>query len=111
MCSWLWALAVVGIKNSVSCILNLVAVVPRFYSGVINSSSVISPAEFLSLTAFFICSTPSRVKRFFGSAIVFLHTCTIMIIIVIMTITMIDSINVVVCTGFSELMIIMRCVK
>ena len=72
-----------------------------------NSSSVISPAEFLSLTAFSICSTPSRVKRFGSDNIpMFLHTCTIMIIIVIMTITMIDSINVVVCTGFSESMII-----
>ena len=29
-----------------------------------NFSLVISPAEFLSLTAFSICSTPSRVKRF-----------------------------------------------
>ena len=29
-----------------------------------NFSSVISPAEFLSLTAFSICSTPSRVKWF-----------------------------------------------
>ena len=79
--------------------------------GVSSSSLVISPAEFLSLTAFFICSTPFGVKRFGDAVPMFLHTCTIMIIIVIMTITMINSINVVVCTGFSELMIIMRCVK
>jgi hypothetical protein len=43
-----------------------------------NFSSVVSPAaaEFLSLTAFFICSTPSRVKRFNGSIsseVSFLH--------------------------------------
>ena len=81
-------------------------------AGVNNFSSVISPVEFLSLTAFSSCSTPSRVKRFGADDAItsFLH-CTIMIITVIMTITMINSINVVVCTGFSELMITMRCVK
>ena len=55
--------------------------------GVNNSSLVISPAEFLSLTAFFICSSPSRVKQFGDDDIpVLLHTCIIMIITVIMTI-------------------------
>ena len=81
--------------------------------GVNNFSSVILFAEFLSLTAFSICSTP-RVKRFADSTTMLLHTCTIMIITVIMTIAIIiiiDNINVVVCTGFSESMIIMRCVK
>ena len=38
---------------------------------------VISPAEFLSLTALSIRSIPSRVKRFGNGAIVaVLHTCT-----------------------------------
>ena len=90
MCSWLWGLGPIHIA-----------------AGVNNFSSVISPAEFLSLTAFSICSSRSRVKWFGDSTPMFLHTCTIMTTIIII----IDSINVVVCTGFSELMIIMRCVK
>ena len=99
MCSWLWVSGMFNIGRGSG----------STAGGVSSSSLVISPAEFLSLTAFSICSTPSGVKQ--SVTPLFLHTCTIMIIIVIMTITMINSINVVVCTGFSELMIIMRCVK